>query len=292
MKTRLIMPALVACVATAPVAAQQQQQGTEISWRMTSSMSNGGPVEWTLLSAGDRMRIDIDLARLASARGAGPGRSGEVDVMASTLGGMLGGTYLLTLADGKVAMIAPGMQMAVVVDPSTLGDGNPMAEMRGGRGRRAAPAQSDVDAAVGAIGAIEDLGVGERMLGYPTRRFRAVSKGANGAEEGTVEMWMANVGAAGTAFQKYSESFSGMALGGASASINKAFDAKIPKGSVPLKIVVTNNSRRGKETVTIETVEFKQVRFDPAELEIPPGLQIVDPNAIGRSMGGRGRGGA
>jgi hypothetical protein len=270
----------------------QQQQGTEMSWRMTSNQTNGTPVEWTVLSAGDRMRMDIDLARFASARGGGPGRGGDGgmgrgdDAIGNVIGNITAGLYVLVMADGKMTVVMPGMQMAVAADVASLADGNPMGGRRG-RGAEVERAR-DVEAA---IGLIEDLGVGERILGHPTRRFRATSKGARGNTDGTIEMWMANIGTMGAAFQKYSDRFSGMFLGGSSASVNKAFEAKIPKGSVPLKMVIISNSNRGKDTTTIETIDFKQVMFDPAELELPPGMQVLDPQTIGQNLRGRGRGG-
>ncbi|HKS06530.1 MAG TPA: hypothetical protein VJR92_09485 [Gemmatimonadaceae bacterium] len=275
-------------------AGAQQQQGTEMSWRMTSNQTNGTPVEWTVLSAGDRMRMDIDLARFASARGGGPGsgRGGDggmgrgEEAIGNVISNMTAGLYVLVTGDGKMTVVMPGMQMAVAADVASLAQGNPMGG-RGGRGAEVERAR-DVEAA---IGAIEDLGVGERILGHPTRRFRSTSKGARGNTEGTIEMWMANIGTMGAAFQKYSDRFSGMFLGGSSASVNRAFEAKIPKGSVPLKMVIISNSNRGKDTTTIETIDFKQVMFDPAELELPPGMRVLDPNTMMQGMRGRGRGG-
>jgi hypothetical protein len=149
------------------------------------------------------------------------------------------------------------------------------------RGRGGAQAEAEPT-----VGAVEDLGAGERILGYATRRFRATAKDAQG-REGTMEMWFADVGAAGAAMQKFSESFGAISMGNATKAASAAVSSKIPKGAVLLRAVINATTDRGKMTSTIETTDIKTMRFDAGEFEIPAGINVMDMSAM---MGGRGRG--
>src|SRR5688572_5653672 len=267
--SRTLCATALAALAATPAAALQD--GTQVTMRINSDAPGSAPLELTIKSLGDKVRVDVDLTQLMAARGAGGG--GGDGRGADAMGGMISGAFMLLQPGGKTAMVLPGMNMAIVMDAASMGSGNPMAGMMGGRGRGGA--QIDVDSVVTSI---EDLGAGERILGYATRRYRATSKASDGSGDGVVEMWMADIGALSAMLHKYCESFGGLVKGNSAGSVNRAVGAKIPKGHVPLRTVITATTNRGKTVTTVETTDIKRTAIDPAELDVPAGMNVMDPS--------------
>lgn len=251
--------------------------GYTIAMRVTTTEAGNNPVQLTLKVAGDRVRIEMDGMMAAMGGGRGMGGMG---------GGEMGrGAFMLLQEGGKVAMILPSM-------PNPMGGGTGMgisldvSAMTGGMGM-GVPEASDVNVQV------EDLGAGESIQGFPTRKYRlkqtyTTTGRGGGAQDVTTDVWMTtSIVGADAALRRFSESFASQYTAGSNArGVVDALSAKMPQG-FPMKSVATE--RRGNSSVvtTMEVTELSKASFAAGDFEVPPTIQLIDMSAM---MGGRGRG--
>lgn len=292
MRMRVALSVLTSVVAgaasSAGTAAAQSLNGYTIVLGVTAD-STRPPLTLTVKAAGAKIRVEADGLPMMGMGGGGGG------------GGMAAGAYLLPLDSGKVAAIVPAFNMGIVLDLASLGGGG-RGGGRGGRGRArggaggggggggtgepmpAVPEVTDVTTNV------EDLGAGGSILGHPTRKYRIrTTYTVNGNKQDDVsETWFAtDLSGSDEGFAKFYTTF-GAAFGGRNSSktVADAVRAKMPKG-FPVKVVTTSNTANGPAVTTIEATEITKTSFDPAEFELPAGIQLMDPAGM---FGGR-RGG-
>ncbi|HEX9692992.1 MAG TPA: DUF4412 domain-containing protein [Gemmatimonadales bacterium] len=220
----------------------------------------------------------------------------RVEMSGGPQGGMPEGMFMLLNPDGKVTAVMPTQGMAMMMDAGQLSGGmGDVMRMMG----MAEPSVSDVSVNV------TDLGAGEAILGYPTRKYRVSQqytmttsmRGQSRTEkhDDVSELWMTTSMPGFTeGLEKFAESF-GNAFGGAGQGASKelaaAMAGKIPRG-YPLKTIVTSNTTVGDgparpTTTTLEVLDVTKTSIDAAEFEVPAGIQVIDPAAM---MRGRGRG--
>jgi hypothetical protein len=276
MLKQLTVAAIGAGVLLGAAPGRRLDDGYQLTFKVTSDAAQStDPVLVTLKVAGDKIRVEMDIASMMG-RGGGGGGGGMGGEMAV-------GAYMLVQPAGKIGIILPALGMGVLADASSLG----------GRGRGAAPATPAGDLTV----SVEDLGAGETIAGHPTHKFRthekctlttnAMGQSTTAKHDDTSDLWMASdLGDAEQGFKKFWESFGaiGARAGCGRAQVAAALGAKMPKG-MPVKIVSTQNTDTGKSVSTIEATEIKKTSFDASDFEVPAGMQLMD-------MGGRGgRGG-
>jgi hypothetical protein len=250
--------------------------GYTIAMRVTTTDAAADPVQMTLKVAGGSLRIEMD--GIAASMGGGRGGGSQADQMSR-------GAYMLLQDGGKVAMILPsmpnpmggGMGMGVSMDVSALTGGMGMA----------VPEASNVNVDV------EDLGAGESILGFPTRKYRlkqayTTTGRGGGAQDVTTDVWMTtSISGADAALRRFSESFGSQYTAGSNArGVVDALSAKMPQG-FPMKSVATERRGNGSVVTTMEVTELTKTAFSQSEFDVPSGIQLIDMNAM---MGGRGRG--
>jgi hypothetical protein len=198
----------------------------------------------------------------------------------------MGSPYMLTRADGKITAVLASQGMALVMDPSMLGGP--------GMGAIAFPVITDVAMTV------EDLGAGERTLGYATRKYRVHSTykmttdaaGTSNYDSSMEVLTSTEVSGLAEGLQKFVDlfggAFSGLS-GGNSKELSSAMVAKMPKGytlKAVIKSVETPKSGPAKNsTTTIEVTEITKTSIEASEFEVPAGIQVMD---MAQMMGGRG----
>ena len=279
--------ALVTLVAASP--ADMRVDGYQITMKMTAEMPAGempagtpaGPVQMDVVikSTTDQLRVEMDFSKLAS------GGGGDM----AAAGAMMAGMYMLLRSDGKMVTVMPSMGMAMIADPSAI--------LGGGGGLAGMGISTKVDTAAGWL-KITDLGAGERIAGYATRKFRAEVKyketvtvmGTTTADstESVYDLWVTtDASDALGALRKYSEKFGG-SVGSGNKEIFDAWTKKLPANSVPLRTVGHMTTAKGKTSMTLEVAEIKKATFEATDFDVPAGMQVMDMSAM---MGGRGRGG-
>jgi hypothetical protein len=279
--------ALVTLGAASP--AVQRVDGYQITMKMTVEMPAdaaagmpAGPMQMDVVikSAGDRIRMEMDMAKMMASRGGGDQMAGAA--------AMMGGIYVLVQPDNKMITVMPAMGMAMVADPGA---------MFGGGGGMGGMIKTSVDTLPGWL-KVTDLGAGERILGYATRKFRVETKykttvtvmGTTTTEstEGTSDIWVtSDPSDALAAIRKYSQTMGASVMGGAK-DIFEAQMKMLPANAVALRTVTTGTTDKGKMSFSMEVAEIKKATFEATEFEVPAGMQIMD---MGAMMGGRGRGG-
>lgn len=159
----------------------------------------------------------------------------------------------------------------------------------GGRRRGSAP-----DNTQGMSVTMTDLGADERMLDQPTHKYRihvssraatGVCAGPNG-EEITTNGWFASDLSDGG----FTNTFSLVPLladGIAMPQGSDPFAGKLPSG-LPMKITVTCDVN-GRSVGTLRVTKIEKASFDADVFQVPPGMQLIDANAMGR-RGRRGGG--
>jgi hypothetical protein len=282
-KIALGAAALVALSAASP--AVQRVDGYQITMKVTMDMPAdaaagmpAGPMQMDVVikSAGERVRMEMDMAKMMAGRGGGDQMAGAA--------AMLGGVYVLVQPDGKMITVMPSMGMAMV------GGG-------GGMGAMGGMIKTSLDTLPGWL-KVTDLGAGERILGYATRKFRVETKytttttvmgtATTDSIDGTSDVWVTSDPAeALAAIRKYSQTMGASVLGG-TKDIFEASMKKLPANAVALRTVATSTTDKGKTSVTLEVAEIKKATFEATEFEVPAGMQVMD---MGAMMGGRGRGG-
>ena len=231
----------------AAASALSAQSGYTIVMKMTPA--TGNPVNATLKTAGDKMRLEADLAGMMP----GGGRGG-MDAS---------GAYMLPNA-GKLTMVMPNMVnpmgggtgFAIIIDPATMG--------MTGRGA-AAPAEDFT---------VQDMGAGESIAGHPTHRYKMT-----GASGGAAEVWVAT-DIPGLNYKTFASAF-GAQFSGASANVA----SKLPANGFALKVVSTNNGA----TTTMEVTQVDKSNFEPSVFEVPAGITPMDIGGMmGRGRRGGG----
>ena len=275
--------ALMTLLAASPVTTRLD--GYQITMKMTvempaTEMPVGMPpgpmnMDMVIKTADGRLRMEIDFAKFMGT---------NAGYMAAA-GAMLNGTYILLQPDGKMLTVMPSMRVAMSADAGSL--------LSGGMG--AGDVSEKVDTAPGWL-KVTDLGAGERVAGYATRRFRADMKFKTTVDENglkttetndsSYEFWITtdrgDVMAALRAFDKAT----GNSVVGGQKEISDALMSKLPPNSSVLRAVGHNLTNEGKTSMKMEVTEIKKATFEPAEFEVPPGVQVMDMNAM---TGGRGR---
>ncbi|HKS06531.1 MAG TPA: hypothetical protein VJR92_09490 [Gemmatimonadaceae bacterium] len=281
--------ALVTLDAASP--AVQRVDGYQITMKMTMEMPinaaaagmPAGPIQMDVVikSAGDRIRMEMDMAKMMAGRGGGDQMAGAA--------AMMGGMYILVQPDNKMVTVMPSMGMAMVADPGAL--------FGGGGGAMGGMIKMTVDTLPGWL-KVTDLGAGERILGFATRKFRVETKykmtvsvmGTATTEtiESTTETWVtSDPSEAFAALRKYSQTMAPQMMGGAKDIVEISMK-KLPPNAVALRFVSMWTTEKGKSSVTMEVAEIKKATFEATEFEVPAGMQVMDMSAM---MGGRGRGG-
>ena len=240
--------------------------GYVVTQRITSSDSNE-PITMRIKVAQGRVRVELDSPQMAQ----------------------MGGMHMLLRDDGRLTAVMAQAGMAIIMDASMLGSAQGMIT-----GQGAAPEMSDFSATV------DDLGAGERIVGYATHKYRVhttytmtSARGGATKYDATIEASMAtDVPGLADGLQKVAAMFStafGASAGGKSKAVSDAVAAKMPKGYAlksVVKSVETSPSGQAKTTTaTIEVTEVSKVTFEAAEFEVPAGMQVMD---IGQMMRGRG----
>lgn len=219
----------------------------------------------------------------------------RVEMQGGPQGAMPEGVFMLLRDDGKVSVVMPSEGMALQMDAQQLSGGmQSMMSMMG----MSAPTYSDVSIDV------QELGAGETMLGYATRKYRVrqrytVSGGMRGSQpvqhDDVTEMWMTtSIPGMDDGLQRFADVF-GSAFGGGgsggSTELAAAMKGKIPPG-YPLKTVVTSTETRNgsagqPQTTTLEVLDVTRTNIEASEFELPAGIQLLDPAMMMRGRGGR-----
>ena len=275
--------AVVTLLAASP--ATTKLDGYQITMKMTvempaTEMPVGMPpgpmnMDMVIKTADGRLRMEIDFAKFMGT---------NAGYMAAA-GAMLNGTYVLLQPNGKMLTVMPAMGVAMAADAGSLLSG-------GGLG--AGDVSEKVDTAPGWL-KVTDLGAGERVAGFATRRFRADMKfkttvDDNGLKttemnDSSYEIWLTtDRGDVMTALRAFDKA-TGTSVVGGQKEISDGLMAKLPPNSSVLRVVGHNLTNEGKTSMRMEVTEIKKATFEPAEFEVPAGVQVMDMSA----MGGRGR---
>lgn len=280
--------ALVTLIAASP--AIERVDGYQITMKVTMEVPGAaqagmpaGPTQMDVVikSAGDRIRMEMDMAKLMS------GRGGDAANQAAAASAMMGGMYILVQPDGKMMTVMPSMGMAMVADPSA---------MLGGGGGMGGMMSMTLDTLPGWL-KVTDLGAGERILGFATRKYRVETRvkttvsvmgtTTSDSAESTYDIWVtSDASDALAAIRKYSQTMGSSVMGG-SKDVFDAWMKKLPANAVGLRTIGTSTSEKGKTTFNMEIAEIKKATFEATEFEVPAGMQVMD---MGAMMGGRGRG--
>lgn len=220
---------------------------------------------------------------------------GRIRVEMEGVPNMPPGIFMLARDDGKITMVMAQQGMAMVMDPADMANmGRQMMAAMGRGGAAAPPTISDVAVNV------TDLGAGEKMLGYATRKYKVEQRHTSTAggtatkSETVMELWMAaDLPGLTDGLTKFAETFgrSMGGIGGGPDELKNAMTGKMPKG-YPLKSLITSTTTVGTgqprtDTGTLEVTEVTKSSFDAAEFEVPAGVQVMDMATMMRGRGGR-----
>ena len=216
-----LIPALF--LAAAPAA---RVEGWAITATLTTSAGAAKVV--TFKFAGDKIRLEPDLTTLAPNDPSAPQ--------------MLDGAFLIAEPGRKAAFIMPGMNMAMRMNGSELHEPDSTSQK----------CESVT---------IENLGVGEAILGIATRKFRMrmrlLAKGDRPAGDQVEDIWVAT-STPGTngAFKRFANAF------GTQAGISNCPEqlAKFPEG-FPLRVRSTKPGPNGAETADFEVTVVRKHMF-------------------------------
>jgi hypothetical protein len=263
MRARAVVPvAALALLAAAP--APRALDGYIVTQRITMDSPQAMSMTMRIKVAQGHVRLELDSPELAQ----------------------MGSMYMLTRDDGRITTVMPSQGMAVTMDASMIGGQ--------GMGAMALPTISDVTATV------DDLGAGERLLGYATHKYRvhttykmATAGAAASNYDTTMEMYVSTeVPGLADGLQKFTESFGGAfsgIAGGGSKDLAASLRAKMPKGYTlkmsAKSIETTASGETRNSTFGIEVTEISRISIEASEFEVPAGIQVMD---LGQMMWGRG----
>ncbi len=255
---------LGAAPATAPAPAPRALDGYMVTQRITSEGDLVMSMTMRIKVAQGRIRLELD----------------SPDMPQQT-----GGMYMLMRDDGRITAVVASQGMAVTMDPSMI-TGQMM-------GTFAPPTISDVSVSV------DDLGAGEPILTYATRKYRVhmtyKMKSATGQSsmDSMMEMSVSSdIPGLADGLQKFTESFGnafGGLAGGSTRELSAALMSKMPKGytlKAVIKSVETPASGPVRNsTSTIDVTGIAKASMEASEFEVPAGIQVMD---LAQMMGGRG----
>ena len=211
----------------------------------------------------------------------------EGEVPAQQQGMMKKGGYMILDAENStMIMVDPKEKKAVIMDPSAL---------------------SGAMNAIGASGlvkmdvkdvkvSVEKLGSGERILGYPTTRYRTtrsyamtvsvIGRKNTSTHNSTTESWVADRFIEDQAFEAWAKNFTkgfGAATGDAFKKLMEAEQANQIKGIVLKQVMQsTDTDDKGNattSTTTMEMTELAKTSLDASLFEVPKGYEVTDMKA-------------
>lgn len=254
--------------AFAPVAPPRAVEGYVVTQRITTNGSKDtGTVRLKLLPG--RVRIEME------------GVQAEIPA----------GVFMLMRDDGRLSVVMPSERRVMVMDIAALTSG---AEAMGGMGSMEF---KDVSADV------EDLGAGETILGYATRKYRITQKytiavsimgqSMSTTNSTAAEVWMAaDVPGVSEGMNRFTESVGGALSGGAGPAkpLVDALKGKAPKGTALKSVATTTVLKPGEEpetTVTTSVVtSITKTDINAAEFETPAGYEVMDLAELMKKMRG------
>lgn len=197
-----------------------------------------------------------------------------------------GGYMILDAEKGTMTMVDPKEKKAVIMDPSALGN------MMGAIGASGMVKMDVKDVKV----SVEKLGAGERLLGYPTTKYRitrgyVMSVSIFGRKNTTThssvtESWVAERFIDDRAFEEWAKNFTrgvGNLSGDAFKKLMEAEQANQIKGIVLKQVQQsTNTDDKGNattSTTTMEMTELTKTSLDKALFEVPAGYEVTDMKA-------------
>jgi hypothetical protein len=256
------------------------QQGVSFTYQMRSTATGGTSTQTTpymstlVQAAGPNMRIEWREG------------AGAVPMMKP-------GSYMLVRgADNSLVLVNPDDKSAMLVDSRSLGIG-------AGRATNNALikiAQRD------AKFDFEDLGPGERILGYATRHVkytssattdvRVMGKKTSSTDQTIGEAWIATklTGVDGEALRAWGSAF-GRGVQQTNADLlPKLADYQRQYGDgIALRTIMITSSTDEKgrarvDTIHMEITDLKSARLDPALFAVPSGYQVADMREVGKAM--------
>lgn len=204
-------------------------------------------------------------------------RTEFVQVSNNPSASMIEGAYqVLNAADTTVTMIMPQQHSAMI-----MSIGSALSKM-GPTKYESHVTQSHV----------EDLGVGERILGHPTRHVRVTSAGTlditiggescTASLNSTSEMWIAPDVDLREMFESYSRVY--RSIIDQEPEVSADASSTLPHGTalrtITRKPGVTADGRPTTVTTTMEFVELTHGPIDPVQFAPPPGMQVMDMRAM------------
>ncbi|MBV9879720.1 MAG: DUF4412 domain-containing protein [Gemmatirosa sp.] len=275
--------ALAAAVVLAPVVAEAQQgvtftyqmHGTNAPPRQGASSGSAGTVMTaTVRAAGPNMRIDW--------REGAPG----VPMMKP------GAYMLLRGADRSLLIVNPEDKAAIKIDAQSFGSG--AGTMTNNAFVKVSQKEAKFD--------FEELGAGDRILGYPTRHVRVSSSGTtdvrvmgkttSSTTQSTGEAWIATgiKGVDAEALRQWSQSF-GRGLRQTNADLVPRladYDRKYGDGLALRTVMVSTSSddkgRARTDTIRMEVTDLTASKLDPSLFEVPAGYQVADTRQMGAAL--------
>jgi hypothetical protein len=275
---RAALAVLAATAALAlPAAPAAAQDGVTFTYRVQSTARG--------------TREEPSPAMLATVRIAGP--NARMDFREGSAPGMKDGGYLLLRgAEKSIVIVSPKDKSAMVIGAEGLGSG------AGAMTNNAIVKVSTRDQKFD----YQDLGAGDRILGYPTRHVRMTWSGAtemrvmgrksSTTESSVGEAWVATsvAGADAEALAAWSRAF-GAGLRRTNpdlASQMAEYDRKFGRGlALRNQVVSTRTDDKGKvatDTMRMEVTELARGRLDPTLFEVPAGYQVADMRQMAASL--------
>jgi hypothetical protein len=243
-----LVPAALFFGAPADAGKLPPADGFAVTAEMTSSTEKE-KVILTFKFAGENLRLDPDIAAL-----------GANDPQASQ---MMSGAFMLSLPAGKVAFVMPAVGMAMRMDATEM--------------NKPDPAEQKCDSVT-----VQDLGVGESILGIATRKYRLrtalQASGDRPAGDEITDVSVATSFPEGHGvFKRYAKAFGDQVGGGPCPEEARKF----PDG-FPLRFRSTKMGPNGPETEEMQVTSVRKVSYADTDFIIPPGMRVMDGNPFGR----------
>lgn len=261
--------AVASMLAAAAPSAATAQDGVTFTYRVqgTAARQGNAPAAGMLAT----VRIAGGNARVDFREGGGPlGRDGAYMIVRG--------------ADRQMLLVQPKDQRVMIMDAAAMGSS------LGALTNNAMVKVAVKDARF----AYEDLGAGERILGYPTRRLRAswgsttemrvMMRRQTTTDSSTSEMWVTPSvpGVDPEALRGWSRAF-GAGLRRTNSEMAQQmeeFDRRFGAG-LALRSVIATTQRDDKGRTTVDTARMEVTdltrgRVDPAAFEAPAGYQTTD----------------
>lgn len=207
--------------------------------------------------------------------------------------GQKGGYILMQGASGRMVVVNPKDKQALVMTPEAFGSG--LGALMNMPGFKMTMSNTSFR--------YRDLGAGEPILGYKTRKVRTwytstmelkamMMPDQKVTTSDSSDQWIATNLPIGTSksFEAWGKSFGAgvKSTNPALAAEMAKYTAEYAKTGMALKTVTwsTSTDKKGKvtaDTLTMEVTELKSGDIDPSVFEIPKGYEVVD---LGQAMAG------